>query len=205
MASKLYRSRALAQALRPSKSSVPTTRNEAAARCFSSTARAGTYQVRLPADAKNMRKADRETLGTLEAPIVNPADKYQSKADNLHRYGNWLMGCLPKYIQQFSVWKDELTIYICPSGVIPVFTFLKCMPDPTFGLPPVHRPRALFLADPLQTIPPPSSLKSATSQPAISPPATSASKSSTTCSACGTTRASASRRTPTRPRRCLPW
>lgn len=35
------------------------------------------------------------------------------------------MSCLPKFIQQFSVWKDELTIYISPSGVLPVFTFLK--------------------------------------------------------------------------------
>ena len=35
------------------------------------------------------------------------------------------MSCLPKFIQQFSVWKDELTIYIPPSGVVPVFTFLK--------------------------------------------------------------------------------
>ena len=35
------------------------------------------------------------------------------------------MSCLPKYIQQFSVWKDEVTIYIPPSGVLPVFTFLK--------------------------------------------------------------------------------
>jgi NADH dehydrogenase (ubiquinone) Fe-S protein 3 len=32
---------------------------------------------------------------------------------------------LPKHIQQFSVWKDELTIHIAPSSVIPVFTFLK--------------------------------------------------------------------------------
>lgn len=35
------------------------------------------------------------------------------------------MSCLPKYIQQFSVWKDELCIYISPAGVIPVFNFLK--------------------------------------------------------------------------------
>jgi hypothetical protein len=40
------------------------------------------------------------------------------------------MGCLPKYIQQFSVWKDELVIYISPAGVIPVFSFLKCK-DPS--------------------------------------------------------------------------
>jgi NADH dehydrogenase (ubiquinone) Fe-S protein 3 len=82
--------------------------------------------VALPKDASNMRLAPREPVGALKAPLLNPADKYQSKADDLHRYGSWLMGCLPKYIQQFSLWKDELTIYICPSGVIPVFSFLKC-------------------------------------------------------------------------------
>lgn len=35
------------------------------------------------------------------------------------------MACLPKYIQQFSVWKDELVIYIPPTGVLPVMNFLK--------------------------------------------------------------------------------
>lgn len=74
-----------------------------------------------------MRHAPRNPIGTLKAPVVNPADQYASKADALHRYGTWVMGCLPKYVQQFSVWKDELTIYIPPSGVIPVFSFLKCM------------------------------------------------------------------------------
>lgn len=127
MASKVCRSRALAQVLGPARPSVQAPRHDAtAARCFSATARTDKYTVRLPADSKNMRTAERPKIGTLEAPIVNPADKYQSKADNLHRYGSWLMGCLPKYVQQFSVWKDELTIYICPSGVIPVFSFLKC-------------------------------------------------------------------------------
>jgi NADH dehydrogenase (ubiquinone) Fe-S protein 3 len=82
--------------------------------------------VALPKDVKNMRMAPRDQIGTLKAPLVNPADKYQTKADDMHKYGSWLMGCLPKYVQQFSVWKDELTIYICPSGVIPVFSFLKC-------------------------------------------------------------------------------
>lgn len=78
-------------------------------------------------EAPNPRHFPREPQpGALTAALVNPADKYQSKADNLHKYGSWLMGCLPKYIQQFSVWKDELTIYISPPGVIPVFSFLKC-------------------------------------------------------------------------------
>ena len=81
----------------------------------------------MPKDAPDPRAMPREPpANALEAPPVNPADKYAIKADALHQYGSWLMGCLPKYMQQFSVWKDELTVYICPSGVIPVFTFLKC-------------------------------------------------------------------------------
>jgi NADH dehydrogenase (ubiquinone) Fe-S protein 3 len=79
----------------------------------------------MPKDAQNMRMAPRDQTGALKAPIINPADKYQSKSDNMHKYGAWVMGCLPKYVQQFSVWKDELTIYISPNGVIPVFSFLK--------------------------------------------------------------------------------
>lgn len=63
--------------------------------------------------------------GKLHAPVVNPTDKYQEKAASLHTYGQYLLSCLPKYIQQFSVWKDELTIYIPPAGVIPVMSFLK--------------------------------------------------------------------------------
>ncbi|KKY15766.1 putative nadh-ubiquinone oxidoreductase 304 kda subunit [Phaeomoniella chlamydospora] len=73
----------------------------------------------------NMRHAQRPPIGKLEAPIVNPVDQYAEKNDALHKYGQYLMSCLPKYIQQFSVWKDELCIYIPPAGVIPVFTFLK--------------------------------------------------------------------------------
>lgn len=63
--------------------------------------------------------------GKLHAPVVNPADKYQDKSTGLHTYGQYLLSCLPKYIQQFSVWKDELTIYVPPSGIVPVMSFLK--------------------------------------------------------------------------------
>ncbi|KAL6352719.1 hypothetical protein LRP88_13191 [Fusarium phalaenopsidis] len=121
MATTISRSRALASALRPAKPSVQAF-NDQAIRCLSSSAR---QYVAMPKESPNMRMAPRDHIGSLKAPIVNPADKYQSKADNMHRYGAWLMGCLPKYIQQFSVWKDELTIYISPSGVYPVFSFLK--------------------------------------------------------------------------------
>lgn len=84
----------------------------------------------MPKDLPNLRKAPRNHPQELKAPIVNPADKYQSKADDLHKYASWIMGCLPKYVQQFSIWKDELVLYIPPSGVIPVFSFLKCKTIP---------------------------------------------------------------------------
>lgn len=64
-------------------------------------------------------------LGEIKAPIVNPADKYAERSTSLHAYGQYLLSCLPKHIHQFSVWKDELTIYIPPSAVVPVFSFLK--------------------------------------------------------------------------------
>ncbi|KAK3384197.1 NADH-ubiquinone oxidoreductase 30.4 kDa subunit-like protein [Lasiosphaeria ovina] len=121
MASMSCRNRALASVLRPAKPSIAV-RNEAAVRCFATTPR---QNIIVPKDSPNPRSLPRAPVGILKTPPVNPADKYQAKADDLHKYGSWLMGCLPKYIQQFSVWKDELTIYICPSGVIPVFTFLK--------------------------------------------------------------------------------
>ncbi|EPE03887.1 nadh ubiquinone oxidoreductase subunit [Ophiostoma piceae UAMH 11346] len=121
MASRLPRSRtALTSALRASKPSAPATR------CLATSSRLQQgYAVHMPKDAPNPRSAPRPAIGILEAPIVNPVDKYATMADNMHKYGAWLMATLPKYIQQFSVWKDELTIYICPSGVIPVFSFLK--------------------------------------------------------------------------------
>ncbi|KKA29264.1 hypothetical protein TD95_004291 [Thielaviopsis punctulata] len=116
MALRLSRARVATAALQPSK---PV----ASLRCLSTSA---AKLVAMPKDAPNMRRAKRaEPAATLNAPLVNPADKYAAKADSMHKYGAWIMGCLPKYVQQFSVWKDELTIYISPAGVIPVFTFLK--------------------------------------------------------------------------------
>ena len=53
--------------------------------------------------------------------IVNHAETTES----LHKYGTYLVQCLPKFIQQFSVYKDELTLYIAPSAVVPVLTFLR--------------------------------------------------------------------------------
>ncbi|EFQ98379.1 NADH dehydrogenase iron-sulfur protein 3 [Nannizzia gypsea CBS 118893] len=73
----------------------------------------------------NPREEPRPAVGQLNRPIVNPTDKYKETSAKLHTYGQYLISCLPKYIQQFSVWKDELTIYVPPAGVVPVMTFLR--------------------------------------------------------------------------------
>ncbi|TGZ83393.1 hypothetical protein EX30DRAFT_317560 [Ascodesmis nigricans] len=73
----------------------------------------------------NPREAEREDPGELHRPVINPADTLKQQSDQLHTYGKYLMSCLPKHIQQFTVWKDELALHIAPTSVIPVFTFLK--------------------------------------------------------------------------------
>lgn len=121
MAMRASSSRALASVLRSTRA-FPAIRNNAV-RSFTTTPHP---QIVVSENAPNMRHAQRDPDVAIRVAPVNPADKYAVKADEMHRYGSWLMGCLPKYIQQFSVWKDELVIYIAPAGVIPVMTFLKC-------------------------------------------------------------------------------
>ncbi|KZT61270.1 or F420H2 dehydrogenase [Calocera cornea HHB12733] len=66
-----------------------------------------------------------------ESPFKEPAgaDNYATHyapiTGEMHEYGAYLLQCLPKFIQQFSVYKDELIIYTAPTGVIPVLTFLR--------------------------------------------------------------------------------
>ncbi|KAG9049777.1 hypothetical protein FS837_009193 [Tulasnella sp. UAMH 9824] len=56
---------------------------------------------------------------------VNPAEKFKAIGESLHSYGSYLTQCLPKYIQQFSVVKDELTLYVAPQSIVPTLTFLR--------------------------------------------------------------------------------
>jgi len=125
MALRALHQRALTSTLRSGRNSFACSK-ELSIRSFTSTQQ--TRAVNVSPETPNMRHAQRASGGPggLHVPPINPADKYAAKADDMHRYGSWLMSCLPKYVQQFSVWKDELVIYISPSGVIPVFSFLKC-------------------------------------------------------------------------------
>lgn len=65
------------------------------------------------------------------APFPEPTSpnptlvKYAETTEKLHQYGSYIMQCLPKFVQQFTVLKDELTFYVAPSAVIPILTFLR--------------------------------------------------------------------------------
>ncbi|CAO1618514.1 unnamed protein product [Parajaminaea phylloscopi] len=91
----------------------------AAARFFSSSRRIAVAKQGVAGDKVNSFSPFPESAGT------NPVDGLKEVSDSLHDYGAYLVSCLPKYIQQFSVVKDELTLYIHPSAVVPTLTFLR--------------------------------------------------------------------------------
>ncbi|RSH78875.1 NADH-ubiquinone oxidoreductase 30.4 kDa subunit, mitochondrial [Apiotrichum porosum] len=72
-----------------------------------------------------LRSAQPSTPPFKEPVGVNPADKTATVNSPLHNFGQYLTTCLPKYIQQFSVYKDELTLYVPPSAIIQTLTFLR--------------------------------------------------------------------------------
>ncbi|KAG5362483.1 putative NADH-ubiquinone oxidoreductase 30.4 kDa subunit [Yarrowia sp. C11] len=74
---------------------------------------------------KDVRLEPKVHVDEVFEPIVNPADRYLQHVSDLHQYAKYIMAALPKYIQGFSVWKDELTLHVAPSAVIPVTTFLR--------------------------------------------------------------------------------
>ncbi|KAJ2387256.1 putative NADH-ubiquinone oxidoreductase 30.4 kDa subunit, mitochondrial [Coemansia sp. RSA 2603] len=54
---------------------------------------------------------------------ANPA--LRESNTTLYDFGKYISSVLPKFVQQYSVWKDELVIYTAPSGLLPVVEFLK--------------------------------------------------------------------------------
>lgn len=76
-------------------------------------------------DLPNPRDLPRADIKELNVPLYNPKEKYKEQSEELHKFGTYIMGCMPKYVQQFSVWKDELIVYCAPSGLIPLAKFLK--------------------------------------------------------------------------------
>ncbi|TPX33493.1 hypothetical protein SmJEL517_g03640 [Synchytrium microbalum] len=60
----------------------------------------------------------------IAAQATTAADTTSGTA-KLQEYGKFIMSCLPKYIQQISIYKDELTLFVAPSALIPTMTFLR--------------------------------------------------------------------------------
>ncbi|CAO3649821.1 unnamed protein product [Mucor hiemalis] len=56
---------------------------------------------------------------------ISADPQFKSGNDDLHVYGQYLMSTLPKFIQQFSVYKNELTVYCAPTAITQVMTFLR--------------------------------------------------------------------------------
>ncbi|KAJ2592135.1 putative NADH-ubiquinone oxidoreductase 30.4 kDa subunit, mitochondrial [Coemansia sp. RSA 1797] len=57
---------------------------------------------------------------------LREADTTRRETDpTLYEFGKYVSSILPKYVQQYSVWKDELVLYTAPSGLIPVVHFLR--------------------------------------------------------------------------------
>ncbi|KAI8089033.1 uncharacterized protein BX664DRAFT_296514 [Halteromyces radiatus] len=66
------------------------------------------------------RQVQREQLTQVSAD-----PNFKSGNDALHEYGHYVITALPKYVQQVSVYKDELTVYVAPNAIEPVMTFLR--------------------------------------------------------------------------------
>jgi len=82
---------------------------------FRSTAAYSTTPRRLASESPFTEPAGADEYATKHAPIMG----------QMHEYGAYLLQCLPKFVQQYSVYKDELILYSAPSAIIPVLTFLR--------------------------------------------------------------------------------
>ncbi|CCJ29691.1 unnamed protein product [Pneumocystis jirovecii] len=60
-----------------------------------------------------------------EIELLGRNEQIKEAKETLHAYGSYIMSCLPKFVQQFGVWKDELVIYTSPGGLIPIMYFLR--------------------------------------------------------------------------------
>lgn len=65
---------------------------------------------------------------------VSADPEFKSGNDELHEYGKYLTSVLPKFIQQYSVYKDELTLFTAPSGLSQVMHFLRDHTNSQFKL-----------------------------------------------------------------------
>ena len=132
MASRRALTRPLRSLVIAARSGAATTASNHAARAFTTSACQAKEIAGNAGELPNMRHAPRSApQGKLHAPIVNPtgtpsssylvyrcecnadtraSDVHQEKAESLHAYGQYLLSCLPKYIQQYSPQTSALNV-----------------------------------------------------------------------------------------------
>lgn len=91
------------------------------------TLRAVSCRLPTPLRALNTSRPAHISAPPFEEPAAKDASQttYKSTTPDLHTYGSYLLSCLPKLVQQISVVRDELTLYVAPSALIPTLTFLR--------------------------------------------------------------------------------
>lgn len=101
MASKHAVARPLAAIVRASKANASVSRS-AALRTFATTTTRPKELAADVSDLPNLRHAQRGPQGKLNhAPVINNADRTAQHATAQHQYGQYLLSCLPKYVQQY--------------------------------------------------------------------------------------------------------
>ena len=100
MASKHAIARPLSAIVRASKASSVS---RSALRTFATTTTRSKELAADVSDLPNLRHAQRGPQGKLaHAPVINNADRTADRATAQHQYGQYLLSCLPKYIQQYA-------------------------------------------------------------------------------------------------------
>lgn len=100
MASKHAIARPLSAIVRASKASSVS---RSALRTFATTTTRSKELAADVSDLPNLRHAQRGPQSKLaHAPVINNADRTADRATAQHQYGQYLLSCLPKYIQQYA-------------------------------------------------------------------------------------------------------
>jgi len=100
MASKHAIARPLSAIVRASKASSVS---RSALRTFATTTTRPKELAADVSDLPNLRHAQRGPQGKLaHAPVINNADRTADRATAQHQYGQYLLSCMPKYVQQYA-------------------------------------------------------------------------------------------------------
>ncbi|KAJ1888901.1 putative NADH-ubiquinone oxidoreductase 30.4 kDa subunit, mitochondrial [Kickxella alabastrina] len=77
----------------------------------------------IPAAQIHTTRSTKDTDFERSLAQADPARREEDPT--LYEFGKYISSMLPKYVQQYSVWKDELVLYTAPNAVAQVVEFLR--------------------------------------------------------------------------------